>query len=53
MRKSNWKSWLLSAVGCGVLFQAPTCTDAFQVVTSVSSIVTAGGVIYLVSRVLE
>lgn len=36
-----------------VLFQVPACADAALAVTTLSSAVTAGGVVYLVYRVID
>jgi len=49
-----WQKWLaLGALGGAVLFQAPTCTEQASFITAFSSVVTAGGVLYLVNRVLN
>ena len=54
MRRSLWKKLLaVGLLGGSCLFQTPTCTDQAAWVTAVSSAVTAGGVIYLVDRVIN
>lgn len=53
MRNFTKRMWLLSLVGGGMLMQMPGCSDAFLFISGLSSAVTAGGVIYLISRVLE
>ncbi|HMQ15192.1 MAG TPA: hypothetical protein PKC49_04385 [Phycisphaerae bacterium] len=51
MRKWFINRWTLGLLSGGVLLQATTsCADA---VTATSSLVTAGGVIYIVSRILQ
>ncbi len=45
---------LLAAVACGgMLLQTPGCTDLALAVGSLSSAITAGGVLYLVARVAD
>jgi hypoxanthine-guanine phosphoribosyltransferase len=55
MKKRNrWKKLLLVGVlGGSFLFQAPTCTERAAWVTAFSSAITAGGVLYLVERVIN
>ncbi len=36
-----------------ILFQTPGCTETAAVVTALSSALTAGGVLYLVRRVID
>jgi hypothetical protein len=36
-----------------VLFQAPSCAETAAVVTSAASVATAGGVLYLVTRIIN
>lgn len=50
MRMQKWKKVSLMILSGSVLLQVPTC---FEAVTALSSAVTAGGVMYLVARVLE
>ena len=54
MKRSVWKKLLaVGVLGGSFLFQAPTCTDQAALVTAVSSAITAGGVLYLVDRVVN
>jgi hypothetical protein len=54
MKNNVWKKLLaVGLIGGSFLFQAPTCVDRAQIVTAVSSVVTAGGVLYLVDRVIN
>ena len=53
MRRNFIRSLLLAAAAGGVMFQASSCTDISTGITAVATTVTAGGVIYLVVRVLE
>ncbi len=53
-RTSWWKKMLaIGALSGAVLFQTPACTDAAQIITAGASVVTAGGVMYLVDRVIR
>jgi hypothetical protein len=54
MKKSVWKKLLaIGVLGGSFLFQTPTCTERAAFVTAVSSAITAGGVLYLVDRVIN
>lgn len=53
MRKGNWKKYLLALCSGSMMLQMPGCTEVFSVITGVATSVTAGGVIYLITRVLE
>lgn len=53
MRKSSWKRVIWWIPALGVLMQTPACTDTLIGLTAASSVVTAGGLLYLISRVLE
>jgi len=54
MLKRSWQKWA-ALLGCGgaVLLQAPGCTEAATVITSLASVVTASGVIYIITRIME
>lgn len=52
MRNHQWKKYLFAALSGAILFQAPGCDPALGLIT-ISSMVTAGGVTYLVFRVLD
>jgi hypothetical protein len=53
MRKSSWNRWTLLALASGaVMLQATGCAEAAFYFSSIANVVTAGGVIYLVSRVI-
>jgi hypothetical protein len=54
MKKRMWKRLLaVGLLGGACLLQLPTCTQQALWATAVSSAVTAGGVLYIVSRVLN
>lgn len=53
MTRKLLKSLLLVSVSGAVMFQAGSCADVATGVTAVATTVTAGGVIYLIFRVLE
>ena len=55
MKISKWKKMLAVGLisGSFLLQTNTTCTDQAQVVTAVSSVITAGGVLYVVDRVLN
>jgi hypothetical protein len=53
MKKHEWKKLALALLSGSILFQTPGCTDTALFITSVASAITAGGVIYLVRRVVS
>ncbi len=53
MRKRSWKVTLLTLTSGGMMLQMTGCSDAFLGVTALSSAISAGGLIYLIARVLE
>ena len=53
MKRYRWKAWLALVASGSVMFQAPTCAETAAVVTSVATVATAGGVIYLVTQVIN
>jgi hypothetical protein len=55
MKKHAWWKKLLAigALSGAVLFQTPTCTEQAILTTAFTSTITAGGVLYLVNRVIS
>lgn len=53
MRKMDLRKLTLAILSGAMLFQVPGCAEAAIYVTSLASVVTAGGVIYLVWRVID
>jgi hypothetical protein len=53
MKNGRWRKWALSLAGCAVLFQAGGCAGIAPVVTAWATAISAGGVLYLVARVIE
>jgi hypothetical protein len=53
LTKNFWRKAMLWAPLGGMLLQAPTCNEPLLGLTTLSSAITAGGVIYLIARVLE
>lgn len=53
MLKRSWSKWAYLLLGGATLLAAPTCAQVTSEVANLAEIVTAGGVIYLVTRVLE
>ena len=54
MMKKMWKKLLAVGLISGAfMFQTPTCTPTAEVITAGASLVTAGGVLYLVDRVVR
>lgn len=51
--RPSWRRWFVTVLSGGMLFQAPGCVEAASVVTAVSATIGAGGILYLVSRVLN
>jgi hypothetical protein len=52
MRKASWKKWAVAVASGSVLLQTPGCAETAAVITSLSSLVTAGGVWYIVGRII-
>lgn len=52
MKKWTWKKLALCMNG-GILLQTAGCVELGLGVTSVATTVTAGGLIYLITRILE
>jgi hypothetical protein len=53
MRNGQWKRLALAVLSGAVLFQAPGCVETALGITTLASLATAGGVIYLVVKVLD
>ncbi len=53
MRNLNWKRVMLAVASGAVLLQAPGCTETALYVSTLASSITAGGVLYLVTRVMD
>lgn len=53
MTKKSMKYWALALSSGAFLLQAASCVPAAAVVTSVSSLATAGGVFYLIFRIVD
>ena len=49
----NWHKWAAIVACGGMMLQITTCTDAATVVTSLATTVTAGGVIYIITRIMD
>jgi hypothetical protein len=53
MRNGQWKRLALALLSGTILFQTPGCTEAALAITTIATSVTAGGVIYLIVKVLD
>jgi len=53
MSKFPWKRTALAMLCGAVLLQTPACTETSLIVSSLANVVTAGGVVYLVTQVLD
>jgi hypothetical protein len=53
MRRLNWQKWVLSLASSGMLFQITGCTETAINLTALATTVTAGGVIYLIVRIID
>jgi hypothetical protein len=53
MRNGRLKKLALAVFSGAILFQAPGCVETAVGLSTVASLVTAGGVIYLIRKVLE
>jgi len=52
-RAAKWMALLSALAGGSMLLQTSVCAEQAAVATAIASAVTAGGVLYLVSRVLN
>lgn len=52
MRRRTWLTWA-ALLSTGALFQTTGCTQTASVVTATASAITAGSVIYIVTRIIE
>lgn len=52
MRHMHWKKITLALLGGSILFQLPGCTETAIYISALAQTVTAGGVIYLIRKVL-
>lgn len=53
MRDGRWKRSALTLLSGMVLFQVPGCTEGALAAMTLASVVTAGGVMFLVFRVID
>ena len=53
MRKRDWKRLALSMLSGGMLFQVTGCTDAALGITTIASAITAGGVIFIIRKIMD
>lgn len=51
MKPARWKSWAVLFMSGSMLFQTPSCVETAAVITSAASALSAGGIIYLVTRI--
>ncbi len=53
MRKRSWNMWAVLMASGALLMQTPACVETAAIVSSVAQVITAGGVLYIVGRVME
>lgn len=54
MKRHTWKKWAVLLATGGALLQTTTsCNQLATGVITISSVVTAGGVVYIVSRIIQ
>ena len=53
MRNGKWKKRALAMLSGSILFQTTGCVEASLAITTIASTVTAGGVIYLIRKVID
>jgi hypothetical protein len=53
MRNGRIKRLALAMFSGAILFQAPGCVETAVGLTTLGSLVTAGGVIYLIQKILD
>ena len=53
MRNGQWKKLALAVLSGSILFQTTGCAEASLALTAIATSVTAGGVIYLIRKVID
>jgi hypothetical protein len=53
MRRNYWKKWAIAVISGSTLLQIPGCVETAALITSAASLATAGGVWYLVTRIMN
>ncbi len=53
MRPKSWKRWALAMLSGGIALQTAGCTDAALGITTLASAVTAGGVLYIIQKIMD
>jgi hypothetical protein len=53
MKNRYWKQLALSMLSGGMLFQVTGCTDAALGITTIATAITAGGVIYIIQKIMH
>jgi hypothetical protein len=52
MRKT-WKKWAITFLTGATLLQTPSCVETSTVITAIATTVSAGGVLYIVGRIID
>ncbi len=53
MRPKSWKRWALAMLSGGIALQTTGCADAAVGVMTLASAVTAGGVLYIIQKIMD
>jgi hypothetical protein len=53
MRDSSWRKWTLMLASGSMLLQVPGCTETATILTAVFTGLSAGGLFYLIRKVME
>ncbi|TWT44119.1 hypothetical protein RAS1_05260 [Phycisphaerae bacterium RAS1] len=53
MNRTFRRAWLVALTGGAILFQLPSCVEVAATVGASASVVTAGGVLFLIRQVLR
>lgn len=53
MRLIKWHRWLLMAASGAVVLQTTACIEFSTTLTAIASAVSAGGVVYIVTRIIN
>jgi hypothetical protein len=53
MRSLRWKQLSLMLFSGAILLQVPACAETAYYLSTLANVVTAGGVVYLVTRVID
>ena len=53
MRNRDWKRLVFAMLSGGILMQTASCTDAALGITTIATAITAGGVIFIIQKIMS